>query len=81
MSKPVALDEAGIAEIEQRLSKGWVIRRDQIATLIAMARERNELVKAQPATSVAAAYDPVSRSWAMAPIGSQGPFQNTGGIP
>lgn len=41
MSKPTALSEPELAEIETRLAKGWVIRRDQIEALIAMARERN----------------------------------------
>lgn len=78
MSKPIALDEAGLKDIEERLMKGWVVSRRHIEALIAMARERNELTKANPQAGIAAAYDPASASWAMLPIGSQGPFQNPG---
>ena len=53
MSKPIALTEADLAEIEMRLAKGWVIRRDQVESLIAMARERNVL-QANPMFTVGA---------------------------
>jgi hypothetical protein len=59
MSKPIALDDAGLNEIEQRLQKGWVIRRDQIEALIAMARERNEFAS-RAVSPVAPQYISVS---------------------
>lgn len=44
MRKPRALTEVQIAEIEDRLNRGWPIRRHHIEPLIAMARERNALL-------------------------------------
>ncbi len=44
MSKPSALTDAQIAEIEDRMRRDWPIRRHHIEPLIAMARERNQLV-------------------------------------
>lgn len=41
MSKPVALTDEEIREIEIRLNKGWPLLRHHIEPLIAMARERN----------------------------------------
>ncbi len=49
MSKPTALTDAEIKDIETRLEKGWVVRRDQQEALCAMARERNALVAAASA--------------------------------
>ncbi len=52
--KPTALSDVDLSDLELRLVKGWVVRRDQIQALIAMARERNVIVRAQetqPATS------------------------------
>lgn len=43
--KPTALTDTDLTDLEQRLVRGWVIRRDQIQSLIAMARERNEAVR------------------------------------
>lgn len=43
MSKPVALTDEQIQEIEVRLNKGWQLGRHHIEPLIAMARERNLL--------------------------------------
>lgn len=37
------LSDADLAEIEKRLMRGWVIRPDQMRSLISMARERNWL--------------------------------------
>lgn len=45
--KPMALSDADLSDLELRLAKGWVVRRDQIQSLIAMARERNEVVRQQ----------------------------------
>ena len=57
MMKPAALTDAQIAEVEDRIIRGWVVRRDQWAALIAMAKERNVLVtmktEAQSAMSTA----------------------------
>ena len=50
--KPTALSDADLVEIEERLAKGWVVRRDQIESLIAMARERNVVVRLQQDQSV-----------------------------
>lgn len=51
MSKPVALTDAEIADIELRLKKGWVVRAFEYEPLLAMARERNRLMAAQAATT------------------------------
>lgn len=53
MDKPTALSNAELDDLAQRVKKGWVVRYDQMRALIAMARERNELVAAQ-ATAAAA---------------------------
>lgn len=45
--KPTALTDEALIDLELRLARGWVIRRDQIESLIAMARERNVIVRAQ----------------------------------
>lgn len=42
--KPQALTDAQLAEIEDRITRGWVVRRDQWLALLAMARERNLLI-------------------------------------
>ena len=42
--KPNALTDAQLAEIEDRIIRGWVVRRDQWVALLAMARERNMMV-------------------------------------
>lgn len=44
MSKPQALSDTEIRQIEDRIIRGWVIRRDEWAALVAMARERNLMV-------------------------------------
>ena len=36
-----------LVDLQLRLAKGWVVRRDQIEALIAMARERNVIVRTQ----------------------------------
>lgn len=42
--KPAALTDSEIRELEDRIIRGWVVRRDQWERLIAMARERNLMV-------------------------------------
>jgi hypothetical protein len=46
MTKPVALTDADLEALSLRVSKGWVIRYDEMRALIAMARERNAYVRA-----------------------------------
>ena len=46
MSKPVALTDADLEALSLRVSKGWVIRYDEMRALIAMAKERNAYVRA-----------------------------------
>lgn len=53
MDKPTALTNAELDDLALRVKKGWVVRYDQMRALIAMARERNDLVAAQ-ATAAAA---------------------------
>lgn len=43
--KPTSLSDHQLDEIAQRIIKGWVVRRDLIESLVAMARERNQMVK------------------------------------
>lgn len=43
--KPTSLTDHQLDEIAQRIIKGWVVRRDLIESLVAMARERNQMVK------------------------------------
>lgn len=45
--KPAALSDIDLADLQMRLARGWVVRRDQIESLIAMALERNVLVRIQ----------------------------------
>lgn len=52
MSKPTALTEAQIAEIEWRMKKGWAPKRWEVEPLLAMARE---LLASRSPQSVAAA--------------------------
>lgn len=59
MSKPPALSEEALKDIEMRLVKGWVVRRDQTQALIAMARERNAMLEganAKPGAQQANTY-------------------------
>lgn len=44
LTKPAALTDDQIRELEDRIIRGWVVRRDQWSALIAMARERNALI-------------------------------------
>lgn len=44
MDKPLALSDAQLRDIEERLWKGWVIRPDWIRSMVAMAMERNAMV-------------------------------------
>lgn len=44
MMKPPALSDTEITAIEDRIIRGWVVRRDQWVALLAMARERNLLL-------------------------------------
>ena len=46
MTKPVALSDADLEVLSLRVSKGWVIRYDEMRALTAMARERNAYVRA-----------------------------------
>lgn len=50
--KPTALTDEALVDLELRLARDWVIRRDQIEALIAMARERNMIVRAQQDQSI-----------------------------
>ena len=45
MSKPTSLTDSEIREIENRIIRGWTIRRDEWSALVAMAMERNALVR------------------------------------
>lgn len=56
MSKPVALTDEQIREIEDRIIRGWVVRRDQWVALIAMARERNLMATTKATEQVPSAY-------------------------
>jgi hypothetical protein len=51
MSKPAALSDADLDAL--RVTKGWVVRYDQMRSLIAMARERNQFVAAANADKAA----------------------------
>ncbi len=44
MGKPISLTDGEIREIENRIIRGWTIRRPEWAALVAMALERNLLV-------------------------------------
>ena len=55
MSRPVALTDVQIAEIEDRVIRGWVVRRDQWVALIAMARARNLMMTTKGDTQAASA--------------------------
>ena len=44
MTKPLALTDSDLRDLTLRVSKGWVVRYDQMRALIAMAEERNLLM-------------------------------------
>lgn len=56
MSKPTALTDDEIRQIEDRIIRGWVVCRDEWSALVAMARERNLLVSTKTSEQVASSY-------------------------
>lgn len=63
MSKPLALTEEQIKNLEHRVTQRWQIHRGDMEALFAMARERNALVGGKPQEDARVNTLMVGNSW------------------